>query len=175
MTNDLSNDHAKGSEPFVAKPLSGVSDVAAKPDQVGFRNPPTPSRFKKGRSGNPKGRPKAAAISDVAPLLESIFAEPMKIREGDRERIVSTLEATLHAQIERALDGKPKAIRSIFNRAEKAGLFSKAQMKSFIELTEPQGEAGEIIRVYHAEKARQAATAGSAENVYEQTDSNQDH
>jgi hypothetical protein len=175
MTNDLSNNHAKSSEPFVAKPLNAMSDVAAKPDKVGFRNPPMTSRFKKGRSGNPKGRPKAGVISDLGPLLERIFAEPTKIREGDRVRITSRLEATLHAQIERALDGNPKAIRSIFNRAEKAGLLSRAQMKSFIELTEPQGEAGEIIRVYHAERAQQAATAGSAENVHEQTNCNQDY
>ena len=149
--------------------------MVPKPDhKVGFRNPPKANRFKKGQSGNPKGRPKATVISDLAPVIDNIFAEPTKIREGERFRTVSNLEATLYAQILRALNGNPSAIRKIFSRAEKAGLFNRAQMKSFIEFTEPQGEDGEIIRLYHAEKARQAAITGSAAKDPGRTDSDPD-
>lgn len=140
MANDMSNDH-KNPKPDYA---------------VGFRKPPKTTQYPKGKSGNPKGRPKAETISDLAPLVESIFAEPAKIRDGEQTRTVSKLEAVLRVQIGLALKCDPRAIRAIFNRAAKAGLFSKAPPKPFIELLEPDGEVGEVLRAYHAEKARQA-------------------
>ena len=160
----MTNDPNEASEPSVAKPLKAAIDAATKANhEVGFRNPPKANQFKKGQSGNPKGRPKTKVISDVAPLIEGILAEPTKIREGERVRTVSNLEATLHAQFVRALNGNPKAIRTIFTRSEKTGLLSKTQMKGFIEFIEPQGEDGEIIRLYRTEMAGQAAPTGSAE------------
>jgi hypothetical protein len=149
MTNDMSNDPEDGSV------ISKAADAASKSDyEVGFRKPPTKSRFQKGKSGNPKGRAKAETISDVAPLIESIFAESVKVREGEHIRTVSNLEAMLHAQLGLALKGKPAAIRKIFELAKKAGLFLKTEQKSFLETTELGGENGKIIRAYHAEKAR---------------------
>jgi hypothetical protein len=128
---------------------------------VGYGKPPLATRFKKGQSGNPQGRPKAAAISDIAPLIESVFAEPIAVREGEQTRTISNLEAMLLAQVRNALQGDPKAIRTVFKLGAKAGLFSKAQLKSFIEIVEPEGEAGMILRSYHADQARQAMASGT--------------
>jgi hypothetical protein len=130
--------------------------------EVGFGKPPKAGQFKKGASGNPKGRPKRGEISDVAPLIERIFAEPIKVREGEQIRTISILEATLHAQVRHALQGNPKAIRTVFDLGAKAGLFNKAQRKSFIEIAEPEGEAGKILRGYHADKARQNTVTDAA-------------
>jgi len=136
-------------------------DAPKRAYEVGFGKPPTASQFKKGKSGNPKGRPKAAEISDVAPLIEDIFSEPVKVRQGEQIRTVSNLEAMLHAQIVHALKGEPKAIRTVFNLGAKAGLFSKAQQKSFIEIIEPDGEAGKILRGYHADRSARSNGAGA--------------
>ena len=158
MTNDMSNDTEDRSVIPKAEPQQALASTASKPDyEVGFRKPPTKSQFQKGKSGNPKGRAKAETISDVAPLIESIFAESVEVREGEHIRTVSNLEAMLHAQLGLALKGKPAAIRKIFELAKKASLFLKAEQKSFLELTDPDGENGKIIRAFHAEKARKAA------------------
>lgn len=157
MTNNMSDDCEKRSGNSIVEPQQAVNAAPKGDYRVGFRKPPTKSQFQKGKSGNPKGRAKAETISDVAPLIESIFAESVKVREGEHIRTVSNLEAMLHAQLGLALKGKPAAIRKIFEIAAKASLFSKAAQKSFIEQTEPSGEDGKIIRAYHAEKARQAA------------------
>ena len=131
-----------------------VADPApARTYAVGFGKPPAASRFKKGQSGNPTGRPKTADISDIAPLIEGIFSESVKMREGEQVRTLSNLEAMLRAQVTLALKGEPKAIRTVFNLGVKAGLFSKAQQKSFIEIVEPDGKAAKILRGYHAQKA----------------------
>jgi len=154
----MSHDQDDGPESSRLERQQGASPTVHKHDyDVGFRKPPKGNRFKKGQSGNPKGRPKPSQISDVTPIIDSVLAEPAQIRDGDRVRTVSKLEATLRAQIGRALKGDPRAIRVLFNLGEKAGLFSKAQQKGFLELLEPKGEDGEIIHVYHAEQARKAA------------------
>src|SRR5207237_8691001 len=50
---------------------------------VGYGRPPSPSRFKPGQSGNPRGRPKGQRnlLSD----LRDELAEKIRIREGDRK------------------------------------------------------------------------------------------
>ncbi len=39
--------------------------------EVGYGKPPAASRFKKGQSGNPKGRPKVT--KNVSNMLEEVF------------------------------------------------------------------------------------------------------
>ena len=109
-------------------------------------------------------------------MIEEVFAEPIKVREGEQIRTISNLEAMLHAQVIKALQGNPKATRTVFNLGAKAGLFSKTQLKSFIEIVEPEGEAGKILRGYHADKARQA-TATDATGAANSTriDTKRDH
>ncbi|MEX0645691.1 MAG: DUF5681 domain-containing protein [Parvularculaceae bacterium] len=53
---------------------------------VGYRRPPVHSRFKKGQSGNPKGRSKGAA--NVKTLLNQALDEPIEIAESGRRRKV---------------------------------------------------------------------------------------
>jgi hypothetical protein len=142
----MSNEREKAIEKLTPGPPQAAKvDATKRSYEVGFGKPPKTSQFKKGASGNPKGRPKRGEISDVAPLIEGIFAEPIKVREGEQIRTISNLEAMLHAQVRHALQGNPKAIRTVFDLGAKAGLFSTAQQKSFIEIVEPEGEAGKIL------------------------------
>lgn len=164
MADNMSKESGKPDGNSTVQLQQAATGTGAKRDYaVGYRKPPAKTRFQKGKSGNPKGRAKTEVVSDVAPLIESIFAESVKVREGETIRTMSNLEAMLHAQLGLALKGKPAAIRKIFELAVKASLFSKAKQKSFLELTEPSGEDGKIIRAYHAEMARQATATESAE------------
>jgi hypothetical protein len=163
--NSVATDAEKGPGAFGTGPQQ-TADAAVKPDYaVGYRKPPIKSQFQKGKSGNPRGRAKTPAISDMAPLIESILAESVKVREGEQTRIVSNLEAVLQAQLALALKGNPAAIRKLFELAIKAGLFAKIPRKSFIEFYGPEGENGKILRSYHAETARQVPEAGAADEV----------
>src|SRR5262245_11040533 len=60
---------------------------------VGYGKPPVQSRFKRGQSGNPKGRPKGARnfSTDVKATLKA----PVKVTRDGRPRKVSTQEAAL--------------------------------------------------------------------------------
>jgi hypothetical protein len=74
---------------------------------VGYKKPPKSSRFKSGASGNPRGRPKGAA--NLKTDLADELAEPIRIREGDRERSVSKQRAMIKALVAKALKGDPRA------------------------------------------------------------------
>jgi hypothetical protein len=58
------------------------------PPAVGYRRPPRHSQFKKGQSGNPKGRPKRKAVD-----IGEILGDQVPIRQGDKIRKMSAFEA----------------------------------------------------------------------------------
>ena len=68
--------------------------------------PPAHSRFKKGQTGNPKGRPK---LPDIREALAKVLAEE---KDG-----VTALEATLRALRAKATKGDVRAAEALLDRA----------------------------------------------------------
>lgn len=80
-------------------------------DQVGYGRPPRHTRFKKGQSGNPRGRPKRT--ESFAGLARRTLNEQIAIRENGEHRIISKLEAVLKQLVNKAASGDPRAIRDV--------------------------------------------------------------
>lgn len=80
-------------------------------DPVGYGRPPVHSRFAKGRSGNPKGRPKGSG--GIAGSLHKMLGEKITIQQGGGLRRMRKSEAVLAALIARAARGDVAAIRLI--------------------------------------------------------------
>lgn len=76
--------------------------------EVGYRRPPKAHQFRKGHSGNPKGRRKGARNlkSDVVETLRA----PVPIVEDGKRRSVSTQRALLLRLREKALKGESRAL-----------------------------------------------------------------
>ena len=62
-----------------------------KPDyKVGYKKPPLHSRFKKGQSGNPRGRPRGS--KNFSTLLTDALNEPVVVTEDGKRRKISKRE-----------------------------------------------------------------------------------
>lgn len=86
-------------------------------DAVGYGKPPSASRFRKGQSGNLKGRPRNRT-RDIP--HDAILGQMVTIREDGRERRVTAAEAFLLQLTQKGLAGDSAAARSSLEAIEKA-------------------------------------------------------
>lgn len=86
--------------------------------EVGYGKPPTKSRFKKGQSGNPKGRPKKSR--NLKTLLEDALNEVITVQQGDTVRRLTKKEVAIQAMITKAMKADSKAFIALFGATLKA-------------------------------------------------------
>ena len=77
--------------------------------KIGYRNPPVATRFKKGQSGNPKGRKKGSR--SIASMVQAALGETVVVNIGGKRKTVSKLEAAFIQQSNKAAAGDPKAVK----------------------------------------------------------------
>ena len=73
------------------------------------------TRFKPGRSGNPKGRPKRVRQSDSGSAFDELLGRQFPVRIDGYERQLTADEALVHRTYQDALAGDRMAIRTISN------------------------------------------------------------
>ena len=93
-------------EQVAAKP-----EAAAQPYPVGYGKPPVHSRFKKGQSGNRRGRPKGA--KGLKTLVREMLTETVKVRTSTGIKTMIRMEAMLHKVMEQALSGNFRALQQL--------------------------------------------------------------
>lgn len=77
------------------------------PYEVGYGKPPRHSRWRPGRSGNLRGRPRGT--KNLATDLTEELAERVEVREGQRALTLSKQRLMLKANVARACKGDPRA------------------------------------------------------------------
>jgi hypothetical protein len=77
--------------------------------RVGYGNPPEHTRFKAGKSGNPRGRPKGTL--NMATVLERTLREKVVINERGRRKTITKLEAAIKQLTNKAASGELKALQ----------------------------------------------------------------
>lgn len=80
-------------------------------DDVGYGKPPKHTRFRKGVSGNPGGRPKGRR--NLASVLDRTLREKVVINENGVRKTVTKLEAAIKQLINQAPSGDKAAIRQL--------------------------------------------------------------
>ena len=118
---------------------------------VGYGRPPKATQFKKGESGNPKGRPKGSR--PVGAILQDILGQKIAVTENGKTRRLPALEVMLRRLANDAMRNEPVALKlmlSLFDRygeSPEAGIRldevlaeDKAILANFLK--EPPGHSG---------------------------------
>jgi len=71
--------------------------------EVGYGKPPKATQFQKGRSGNPKGRPKGS--QNKGSIVRNIMDRKVTVRENGKERKITVFEALVEKMVAKALNG----------------------------------------------------------------------
>jgi Family of unknown function (DUF5681) len=138
--------------------------------KVGYKRPPRHSRFRPGKSGNPRGRQKSVRNlgSDVKRTLET----PVTLNERGKAKRVSTQEAALLRLREKALKGDA---RSLDRLLELAQTFNNG---AAIESLGGKAEAAEdqaLLDAYAAEvRSRPASSSGMRRGAADDSEPNVD-
>lgn len=86
-------------------------------EEVGYRRPPKSTRFQKGRSGNPRGRPKNRKRGLP---YDHVLGQMVTVREEGREKRVTAAEAFLLHLTKKGLEGDSASARSSLTAIEAA-------------------------------------------------------
>lgn len=101
---------------------------------VGYRNPPANTRFQKGHSGNPRGRPKGSL--NCATVLERTLREKVVVEKNGRRKTVTKLEAAVTQLSNKAASGDLKAVQllaSLLRSAEERAVEAPSTNPGFEE------------------------------------------
>jgi hypothetical protein len=82
---------------------------------VGYRHPPLHSRFRRGNSGNPRGRPRGRTAEKVRGLMQDELFRTISIRDGDQVLRLPAIRAVLRQTILLALKGNSPAQRRVID------------------------------------------------------------
>ena len=80
--------------------------------KVGYKRPPRHTRFKKGKSGNPRGRPRRKETFDG--IMHRVLSEKVTMTEGGKKRAIKKKEAYIRRMVDKALNGDIKAMKQIW-------------------------------------------------------------
>jgi hypothetical protein len=102
--------------------------------EVGYGKPPRHTRFRKGQSGNPRGRP--AGSKNLATILAKALDETVVVTENGRRRRIPKREAIVTQLVNRSAQADLKAVQillGMIHDIERRGEDATPNKSSFTE------------------------------------------
>jgi hypothetical protein len=88
--------------------------------EVGFGKPPKRTQFRKGLSGNPKGRPPGGR--NLTTVMEEALSERIAITENGRRKSASKLQVIIKQLVNKAAQGDYRSTQMLMGFIEKQRL-----------------------------------------------------
>ena len=98
--------------------------------EIGYRRPPESGRFKKGKSGNPKGRPKGS--TNFLTILEQELSQSIVVNENGKKKTITRMQAMVKRIVAGALQGDLKALMTLFEILRRAGKFEQFDVEGLL-------------------------------------------
>ena len=90
-----------------------MTPTGSAPHEVGYRKPPGHTRFKKGQSGNPKGRP--AGAKNLSTLLSEALNEPVVVTENGGHRKITKRQAIIKQLVNQSATADWRAVKILLD------------------------------------------------------------
>jgi hypothetical protein len=100
--------------------------------EVGFGRPPKQTKFRKGSSGNPQGRPKGSR--NLATVVARALEAQVTVTENGRCRTVTALDAAISTLVSKAVDGDLGALRQLIGLAGSKEVEEDSAKKQLTEI-----------------------------------------
>jgi Family of unknown function (DUF5681) len=133
------------------------------PYEVGYRNPPQQTQFVKGKSGNPKGRPKGSR--NFATVIQDELKRRVAVTEDGKRKRITKREAVAKQLVNKAAAGDPRAIPILLNETRPHEIDAAADA-SRAEMMSPEDQA---VMESIARRIREAANPSDAASSSEQS------
>jgi hypothetical protein len=115
----------------IGEPSAAKEDNSDPPNEapysVGYGRPPKNTRFEKGQSGNPKGRPKGAR--NLNSELRKVLTDPVTMQIRGKRRRVAAILVLQQVLLNKALKGDYRASLAVFKIAKEFGVLDPANME----------------------------------------------
>lgn len=98
--------------------------------EIGYRRPSESGRFKKGKSGNPKGRPKGS--NNFLTLLEQELGQSIVVNENGKKKTITRLQAMVKRMVAGALQGDQKQLLTLVEILRRTGRFEETDIDGLL-------------------------------------------
>ena len=112
--------------------------------EVGYGKPPRHTRFAKGQSGNPRGRPCGA--KNFTTLLQEALDEPVTVTENGGRRKVSKRQAIVTQLVNRSATADFRAIKILLDKLRDIERQTEPASAGTAEFSEAEEKVLEQIR-----------------------------
>jgi hypothetical protein len=118
-----------------------MPSAVRRPYDVGYGKTPPQTRFKKGQSGNPRGRPKTVKNVDAKIAIE--LNRFMTVNQDGNRSAITKREAIILQLFKKAIQGDPRALEIVLTELRKIEPKSRSGKLGFTlnELAWSSGEA----------------------------------
>ena len=128
--------------------------MARKLSGVGYKRPPKNHCWKKGQSGNPKGRP--PGHRNLSSALTAVLHESVSLAVAGEEREMTKLEAVTRRLVDKAVDGDPRVMQQLLAEIHKNEAQAEREASG-----QPLGDVDrEVLEALYVRLRREAPARG---------------